>query len=189
MMNKKELEKKILVDWAQTTFDYNQWFEFSMNPQSEEDIRERAIYDALLKTNSICYSYICRFSQLSEKFIEEMMFITSGLFSFEYYDQKHIDYVVDLIDKGFKFKPAQESYIYELAHKIRSTEGKGKPSKDPVLQFVSKLLRTDNIIEDKLDWFYLLSYQNLSPAFIKKHSTLFVEEERKKQLRDKYIYE
>ena len=188
-MNKKELERKVLVDWAQTNFDYNQWFEFSMNPQSEENIRERAIYDALHKTNSICYSYICRYSQLSEKFIEELMFITSGLFSFEYYDQKHIDYVVDLIDRGFKFKSAQESYLYELAHQIRSTDGKGKAAKDPVLKFVSKLLTTDNIIEDKLDWFYLLNYQTLSPEFVEKHSTLFGGEERKKLLRDKYIFD
>lgn len=46
------------------------WVEFSLAPRTEEEIKERVIYDNLHGTETICISYICKFSKLSEGMID-----------------------------------------------------------------------------------------------------------------------
>ena len=161
------------------------WYQFSTNPQPEEDIRGRAIFDSLTKSNSICYSYLCRTSRLSEKFIEELMFISSNAFALQFYDEKHIGIIVDLIDQNFKKKEDQIDYIFQLieAEKRRMKkeieDGKRKVvSVDP---FLYHIFTMDSIIQDKLDWFYISKFQKLSGSFIEKHHNMIDEELRRKQ--------
>ena len=160
-------------------FDCKEWLEFSSVQQSEDAIRERALYDALHNTNSICYSYICKNSIMREEFIEELMFISSELFDFEYYDQEHIDMVVNLIDQGFKSREEQDKYLEQLASKVRiKNRETGKMDPDP---FITKILTVQSIVADKLDWFYIAKFQNLSPEFINKHKKLIGAENQKIQ--------
>lgn len=54
------------------------WLSFSMNPQTEEDIRNRIKKEIENKDycKYICLSYVCRYSILSEAFIEELLTLT-----------------------------------------------------------------------------------------------------------------
>lgn len=181
----KQTNPQILITEYSHFNNIGDWYEFSTNPQPEEDIRRRAIFDSLTKSNSICYSYLCRTSRLSEKFIEELMFISSNAFTLQFYDEKHIGIVVDLIDQNFKKKEDQTDYIFQLieAEKKRMKkeieDGKRKvASVDP---FLYHIFTMDSIIQDKLDWFYISKFQKLSGSFIEKHHNMIDEELRRKQ--------
>lgn len=50
----------------------NDWASFSLNPRTEDEIRERLKEDK----ESVCLSYICENSVLSEEFIEELIKLT-----------------------------------------------------------------------------------------------------------------
>ena len=54
------------------------WLEFSINPRTEDEIRERVIADKIagINCNTVCLSYVCSFSKLSENFIEELSELT-----------------------------------------------------------------------------------------------------------------
>lgn len=161
-------------------FNCDQWLEFSSVQQEEDVIRTRALFDAMNRANSICYSYLCKSNKLSEKFIEELMFITSELFDFEYYDQEHIDLVVDLIDHGFKSRDEQDEYLADLAKKIRmKNRDSGRTDPDP---FITKILTVQSVVADKLDWFYINKFQDLSPEFKEKHRKLIGSEGQKKSV-------
>ena len=62
----QEIVKKNMKDWA----------DFSLNPQTEDAIRERVLHDLETGDNTYCMSYICTFSKLSEDFIEELYQLT-----------------------------------------------------------------------------------------------------------------
>ena len=92
------------------------WIEDSMAGISENEIREKLIKDPY----SLCISYICRYSKLSEDFIEELSRLTTTT----------------------SCSPAVEN------------DG-----------------RTPKKVKerDKLDWFYLCTYQKYSEYFIRNH--------------------
>ena len=76
------------------------WKEFSLTEgQSEEDIRFCAVVDA--ETNSkvqpICFSYISEHQAMTDDFVKELMFLTSGLYSREAYTPENIEIVVNII--------------------------------------------------------------------------------------------
>lgn len=52
------------------------WADFSLNPQTEDAIRERVLHDLETGENTYCMTYICTFSILSEEFIEEIYQLT-----------------------------------------------------------------------------------------------------------------
>ena len=62
----QEIVKKNMKDWA----------DFSLNPQTEDAIRERVLHDLETGDNTYCMTYICTFSKLSEDFIEELYQLT-----------------------------------------------------------------------------------------------------------------
>jgi hypothetical protein len=62
----QEIVKKNMKDWA----------DFSLNPQTEDAIRERVLHDLETGDNTYCMTYICTFSKLSEEFIEELYQLT-----------------------------------------------------------------------------------------------------------------
>lgn len=143
------------------------WLDFSLFPQPELEIRKRAIDDALYKTHTLCYSYVCRFSKLSEEFIEDLMFITSPFYEIDYDNKENRNFVVDLIDLDISTRSQLEKAIEKLS-KSRSIDS----------GFLNKFhgnRKVKNVASDRLDWFYLYKFQNLSEPFIKKHKTLITK--------------
>ena len=143
------------------------WLDFSLFPQSELDIRKRAVDDALYKTHSLCYSYVCRFSKLSEEFIEDLMFITSPFYEIDYDNKENRNFIVDLIDLDITTKSQLEKAITRLS--------KSRPVDSGLLNKFHGNRKVKNVASDRLDWFYLYKFQNLSDEFIKKHKTLILK--------------
>ena len=74
-----------------------EWIEWSLKPHSEEEIRERVLNDR----ESVCYSYICSSSRLSEKFIIELAIISlDETITEDNYDEKMKE-LVPLFNKNY----------------------------------------------------------------------------------------
>jgi len=64
--------------YSEARKNVDDWFEFSMNPRTEAEIREQLKKDekAELGKELCCITYICANSKLSEKFIDELVRLT-----------------------------------------------------------------------------------------------------------------
>lgn len=146
------------------------WKEFSLTEgQSEEDIRFCAIVDA--ETNSkvqpICFSYISEHQTMTDDFVKELMFLTSGLYSREAYTPENIEIVANIIS----VYNIRKRNIFEQWNYIDSLVGEGKISKE-LKENLSRRSRT-NPIYDRLDWYGILKNSRLlSPEFMQKFSGL-----------------
>lgn len=156
----------------------DEWARFSMTPQPEEVIRERAIYDSInyIRTgkadNSMCYSYICQFSRLSERLIEDLIIITSDLFYLGCLDNENErNLLLEIYNR--KFESLEEKF--EFVENYEEENGVVSPQcKQQILA-----LPIDNKLRDKLDWFYIGKYQKLSSGFIKKYSRFLITNQAK----------
>lgn len=231
----------------------------SLEPQTEEWIVRKARENSNNGSNcsSICYSYICEKSNLSERLIEKLMFYTSDMYDPKYGDSdKYIDTVCLILEKcgnkGLQFAVVKdivfnnENYLDELfihnlvnnsyckifemldnsnipdsiknllrhgtteeltdyfgdilnfynkRTKKQNTEfsirklRRHRDKYDCIFNFntndfinpdVSRLIAEvknafSNKISDKLDWWALDRYQNVSDAFRNKYKKLFAE--------------
>lgn len=123
-----------------------EWQSFSTNQESLDDIMFRLIAQEKFDCNLICLSYICKFSILPEEFIDDMIFVTSGLFSFTKWDDAHVNNLVSCLE--------EDNFDKEDFHKLY-------PSAD-----------TKNVGE-KIDWFEIHTNQNISDEFKKSHWSFF----------------
>lgn len=142
-------------------------------PMDLDEVRKRAIFTVVIDKhkyttvhNIICFSYVCQLTPMPEKFIEELMFITSNAFDIKWYSERYINIVVDLIDLANKKK--QLEMINQI--KINDTS----VSKD-FIDSVENLLTGNKsvIIRDRLDFRNIKKFQNISGEFERKHRKLF----------------
>lgn len=122
-----------------STLKVNKWLVFSLNPRTEQEIIKAFMEDR----NELCISYICKYSKLSEAFIE-----TLGVLSTEKITHYNEDDVNALIDCMYGDK--KDAILY-------------CQSEIPKIYHKSQL-------HDKLDWFYISRYQKLSEKFILRHA-------------------
>lgn len=113
----------------------------------------------------LCYSYISKNQIFTEEQIEEMIVITSPLFSmmkFSLSEPKCVEAVKRIIQAGYDDE-AQKKVIFDILE-----EEKGKKSSEAYTYFLSRL-REASIpkggFQDKLDWTNIKKYQKLSPKF------------------------
>ena len=149
-----------------------QWARWSMTPHTEDEIRQRYLTDFDL----ICTSYVCRYSRVSEKFIEEMLALSTGLLNLDTYD-KNIDTLIKLEqDKLLKDDDSWMKYIPKLkipaVQAIYCKDGKWMSQAD-----IASGMRATNIFNDKLDWQYIAAYQRLSAEFKEKYKAYLVDME------------
>ena len=124
----------------------NEWLNFSINPRSEYEIREKILSDKF-RDSDVCFTYICRFSKLSESFIEELEVLSTGFIS--YFNLDDFDKVKEAL------------YKEEGVTVIKNRHGDNNPD---------KLLHINNSqINSRIDWYYIAKHQTLSPEFISKH--------------------
>lgn len=250
----KILEEKGLDPIKLATEDI---FEFSMAPHTEDDIRIKALafpylmekgiteikkigkngksYKEKIVDYGVVFTYLCEQSVLSEEFIEELMFISSPLFSFNCYDKKHQDIAITLIDQCRYFEEVKNiadnilnknidvnedfrskilsdyKNITPLVDKVRANRKMVKcrlaeinaELEEPDLTrrekanldyLKSKLENSDDVFmrgikpiyNDRLDWFALCRYQNLSDEFKTKHANIIDAFGRMNDV-DKYV--
>lgn|SRR5574344_1100599 len=70
------------------------WLKFSMNPRSYNEIVTQYFKDLEENTDTICYAYICRYSNLTEEEIDKIGVLSTGVI----HDIDDLRYMPQLID-------------------------------------------------------------------------------------------
>ena len=140
------------------------WVTWSMTPHSENEIRE-AVFNT---PELICWSYVCRYSPLSEAFIEEALVLSTGLFdgvSGETYSEQNKKLVRDILF----IEPTREraNKQYEIVNKVYQS------LKDKTI--ADRILSRSMSIWARVDWYQIASFQDISPEFKKKFRQQFIK--------------
>lgn len=161
------------------------WVDFSMNPQPYELIKERALKDAFaaLSTDektgivsrltnlnpSMCYTYVCEHSTLTEEQIEELSAISSPLFLYcrNGITKNDIFCITAVIAAG-KVPEQMRVMKYLVGHLLVSNV--------ELLEYFRGFMNSDTNkatpIRDMLDWWAIGKYQKLSKEFKAKYSNI-----------------
>jgi hypothetical protein len=144
--NKKSKAPSLTLSKQEHIKNTNEWKEFSMNPQKEEDIKKKLLEE--METGYlgfyICMSYICRFSKLSEDFIEELERLTT-------YNKKvhEVNYITKK-SKNYFVTDSRLDWTYICQYQ--------KLSEDFIERHENDVL-----------WALIYQYQELSDEFKRKH--------------------
>lgn len=133
-----------------------QWLNFSMKPRTEEEIELALKYNP----DIVCISYICRYSRLSEAFIEKLIILTSGLLNKENSDTQY-----DAVKKLCDAKYAGDKTVKEIITIEENRHRAGQPTQTVYID----TLCTAEDVHDKIDWDYIATYQKLSDDFVRKY--------------------
>ena len=89
--------------------DVNNWGEFSSDAFSQlKDIVTRAILGKMFKVNYVCYTLLYHNENITEDFLEDMIYIDSPLFSFDEWDDQHVSAVCNCAAASNKMKDDKE---------------------------------------------------------------------------------
>lgn len=89
------------------------WSKFSLyKKETPNDIVFMLLLNEVFDCSLVAYTYICEFSVLSEDLIKDMIFIESELFSFSYWDDKHVDLVNEIFQKYGEKKDCIDTIRY-----------------------------------------------------------------------------
>lgn len=128
-----------------------EWSNYFSTPRTTEEIREKILTDY----DNVCFSYMCIQQTLDEKFIPELMALSTGLLNKDNYDYclqpvMRATHIMAGIEDG-------EINLQEIPY-----DPKAKLSTD------RKLTR----LIDRLDWKSISLYQDLSASFREKYFDL-----------------
>lgn len=75
--------------------DMECWSDESFKPTNLKTLIAKLIADYLFDTKMVCISFLCTSPFINYDMIKDIMFIYSGLFDFDIWDDKHVDAVVE----------------------------------------------------------------------------------------------
>ena len=144
----KKIKNKCRIDKLKAlSNNVKDWVNFSIKPEKLEDIAFRVIIFEKFGISLCCLNYICQYSHLQEDFIDDIIFITSGQFSFNKWDDVHVHAIVKSIeDNDFKNE--------NLLRLFPAYKGNKK-------------------LHDRIGWKEIYKYQKLSSEFKKSHINFF----------------
>ena len=89
--------------------DVDNWGEFSSDAFSPlKDIVTRAILGKMFKVNYVCYTLLYHNENITEDFLEDMIYIDSPLFSFDEWDDQHVTAVCNCAAASNKMNDDEE---------------------------------------------------------------------------------
>ena len=144
----KKIKNKCRIDKLKAlSNNVKDWVNFSTKPEKLEDIAFRVIIFEKFGISLCCLNYICQYSHLPEDFIDDIIFITSGQFSFNKWDDVHVHAIVNSIeDNDFKTENLLRLFpVYKGNKKLRN----------------------------RIGWNEIYKYQKLSSEFKKSHINFF----------------
>ena len=144
----KKIKNKCRIDKLKAlSNNVKDWVNFSTKPEKLEDIAFRVIIFEKFGISLCCLNYICQYSHLPEDFIDDIIFITSGQFSFNKWDDVHVHEIVKSIeDNDFKNE--------NLLRLFPAYKGNKK-------------------LRNRIGWNEIYKYQKLSSEFKKSHINFF----------------
>ena len=140
------------------------WVKWSMSEHTEDELR-----DAILnKPELVCYTYICRYSQMSSDFIEnELIVLSTGIFTG--YPEFYTENNKKLVSKILYLEPTGDRYEYQQALDPDDCD-----DADPI--FVNLIKQYKTSLRSRVDWWQIACYQdNLTSEFRKKYAKKFKE--------------
>ena len=138
----------IKLDKEKSTVE--QWIEFSMNPRTENELRQ-AMLDKYLREHIACVSYICKNSLMSCEFIEEFMALSTGSFDYTNYNEENLKMAIYILS----YSPVNKERVSLLLKLIDD---------NPDNMFL-KLFN----VNDRIDWYSIFKYQTIEPWFYEKY--------------------
>lgn len=127
-----------------------QWIEFSMNPRTEDELRQ-AMLDKNLREHIVCVSYVCRNSLMSCEFIEEFMALSTGSFDYTNYNEENLKMAVYILS----YSPVTKERASLLLKLIKDNPD-------------NTFLKLFNV-NDRIDWYNIFKYQAIEPWFYEKY--------------------
>lgn len=164
---KKLLETKYAhcIDNKQHSWRTNDWMTFSVKNQSYNNIKERALINAVFGYDSISYTYICRYTFLTEAFIDELLFISSPLFDITYYNKEYQTLTCELLCLS---RDMRDNKMKEILNNPENYS-------EIFITKIKKFLEKADQKESKIDWFSIVHYQSLSRESLEKYINLYDE--------------
>ena len=105
--------------------DVDNWGEFSSDAFSPlKDIVTRAILGKMFKVNYVCFTLLYHNENITEDFLEDMIYIDSPLFSFDEWDDQHVTAVCNCAAASNRMKYDKE--LKKVYHDRELTAGKIK---------------------------------------------------------------
>lgn len=105
--------------------DVSNWREFSSGAFSPlKDIVTRAILGKMFKVNYVCFTLLYHNENITEDFLEDMIYIDSPLFSFDEWDDQHVTAVCNCAATSNKMNKDEE--LKKVYHDRELTTGKIK---------------------------------------------------------------
>lgn len=152
------------------------WSKWCLQPHTEDELRHELLTDF----DNICPSYICRFSQFSENFVEELLALTTGLLN----EKTYVDNIETLIELEKRKLGVADGDYFELIPKLNIASIKEKFMKegewlsvDEIKEKMGERADKAHIFDDRVDWTYIAMFQNLSPEFKQKYAKYLTEKE------------
>ena len=138
------------------------WATWSMKEHSEDELRNAILYNP----EDVCISYICRYSTLSEEFIEELICLSTGVFGHrpDLYTAKNRETLKQIM--FIEPTIARTAYVNDIDLKNVEPEDKA---------FIKHLKSLSGNIRSKIDWWQIANYQKLSDDFKKRFANKFRE--------------
>ncbi|MBO5386939.1 MAG: hypothetical protein J6A59_02175 [Lachnospiraceae bacterium] len=153
-VDKRRVIKKYVskVD-KEKTYDISEWIRWSTTPHTEEEIRDKALSDY----DNICFSYVCKYSDMSADFLEEFMALSTGLLNYINYEECLQD-VMTAVQSNMGVIPAVDITKLNIPTitVVRDTTGEHV---EPGY----------NNLKDKIDWVYISQKTNLPQWFRLKY--------------------
>lgn len=150
---RKEVEAITCGFAPRVSCETSKWASFSMRENTEADIEYMIIHEP----NNICISYVCRYSKLSEAFIERMIALTTGVVCGVTTEDNIKELQAAMIDYMLSDDPDYKGRIVNMTVCNKLTDW---DVKDIDVEVSS--------LKDKIDWQYISVYQKLSEEFILK---------------------
>lgn len=148
----------------------DEWADFSMNPQPYEEIKKRALLDAYDNKHRLCYAYISRFQNLNESQIEELMVITSPLYTrMSSLTTENIRIATSIL--SLTSVKEQADHIKMLLDSGLIADKRFKINLQLMLNEM-KDKKKNGFLQDRLDWKEIGKRKYLSPGFRKKYAEI-----------------
>lgn len=152
----------------------NEWAKLSMDSTMSDRERMTRIMmdnDPDIPMNSyICQLYMCQYHPMSQEFLEDAIYVNSGLCLLGYWDEEILNWVADLYQRYPKITNTDINVYEEVLNAVE--KGKFKESIPKYHQFlVDKIGSSSNskiALQDRLDW-WALPTALYSKDFLKRY--------------------
>ena len=166
------------------TKEFEEWKNNSIIQHEDKFVIDKLLNDP----DSICVCLICRHCHMSEKLIEQVYYITAGLYKKNeiLYKESQLNSLVKfkwLYSNDTEAKAAVECIIYNKTHKVQSEEilpKNGMEVYNEVLGIPTVILQKYRDIlggkdtTEKVDWKAIKECQNVSKAFKNRYYNKFL---------------